>query len=447
MASVYEKNGHWYLRYKDERGRWRDRKSTATRKAEAKRLADDEERRCERVQRGQEAPPAVQRTVGEILEWWLEEVWRGRPSYYKAKSAIGSHFLGTPLAQLRPGELTSGQIERFLEDKTRTLGKKRKPLGSQAVNHLRSFLRRALAAAINEKFMTGPNPIDKVRIWRVPKRKPDFLRIHEVPLVLGAVLPQWRPLFATAIYTGLRKGELLGLRKGDVDFDLRLIFVRRSYDRPTPKGDHEEGIPMAAELVPFLREAVKRSPSELVFPRRDGSMYPPTTQLELVLRRALRAAGIVIGFRHKCRTRDCGYVEAATDATVRRCPRDNRKMWITSVVRPIRFHDLRHTTGSLLTMRGANIQSVQRILRHSDPRITAATYCHLEPDYLRKEIDLLNFGVPLAASLLLAPAPDPGPPPTAPSETPELPGTSDGAGYRVRTGDIQLGKLTLYQLS
>ena len=101
--------------------------------------------------------------------------------------------------------------------------------------------------------MGAPNPIDQVRIWRVPKRKPDFLRIQEVPLVLGAVLPQWRPLFATAISTGLRKGELLGLRKGDVDFDLRLIFVRCSYDRPIPKGDHEEGIPMAAELVPFLR--------------------------------------------------------------------------------------------------------------------------------------------------------------------------------------------------
>ena len=98
-------------------------------------------------------------------------------------------------------------------------------------------------------------------------------------------------------------------------------------------------------------------------------------------------------------------------------------------------------------MRGANIQSVQRILRHSDPRITAATHCPLEPDYLRKEIDLLNFGAPLAASLLLGSTPDPARPPTAPSETPELPGTSDGAGYRVRTGDIQLGKLTLYQLS
>jgi len=74
------------------------------------------------------------------------------------------------LAKTRPAELTPGQIERFLEDKTGTVGKKRNPLGPQAVNDLRGFLRRALAAAIKERFMTGPNPIDQVRIWRVPKR-------------------------------------------------------------------------------------------------------------------------------------------------------------------------------------------------------------------------------------------------------------------------------------
>ena len=266
-------------------------------------------------------------------------------------------------------------------------------------------------------------------------------------MVLAAVLPHWRPLFATAIYAGLRKGELLGLRKADVDFDLRLIFVRRSYARAIPKGDHEEGVPIAAELVPYLQEAIKSSPSELVFPRRDGSMYLPNTQLEKVLRRALRAAGIVVGYRHKCRRHGCGHVEAATDQAIRRCPVDNRTMWVTSVVRPIRFHDLRHTTGSLLTMRGANIQSVQRILRHSDPRITAATYCHLEPNYLRKEIDLLTFGAPFAASLLLAPSTTPHQAPSTPEESLALPASSDGAGYRVRTGDIQLGKLTLYQLS
>ena len=108
---------------------------------------------------------------------------------------------------------------------------------------------------------------------------------------------------------------------------------------------------------------------------------------------ALRRAGIVLGYRHKCRKQGCGHVEPAVDEGVRRCPADGHKLWVTSLVRPIRFHDLRHTTGSLLTMRGANLHSVQRILRHSDPRTTAGTYLHLEPGYLRREIDLLRFSV------------------------------------------------------
>ena len=51
----------------------------------------------------------------------------------------------------------------------------------------------------------------------------------------------------------------------------------------------------------------------------------------------------------------------------------------------------RHTTASLLMMAGVNPGAVQRILRHSDPRITTETYGHLQPDYLRSEIDRLRF--------------------------------------------------------
>ncbi len=481
MASVYEKRGTWYIRYKNERGRWTAQASSAVTKTEARRLADDFERKAERIRLGLEPALVVtgDRTVGDIVSWWLENVWIGRPSYPKAKSAISAHILSAPFARKRPQDVTPAEIEHYLEAKQRIPGKKGKPLGAQSLNHLREFMRRAFKAAIGERLMPGPNPIDTVRRWVVPKRLPDFLRFHEVPLVLAALRSKWRDLFATAIYAGLRKGELFGLRKTDVDLDVGVIMVKRSYNRVTTKGKRSDAIPVAAELRPYLEHALRVSPSDLVFPREDGTMHAETTQLEMVLRRALRKAGLASGYRHKCRKPGCGYVEAAADPGLRKCPRHrkNNQLWVTQVVRPIRFHDLRHTTGSLLTMRGANTRFVQRIMRHSDPRMTER-YTHLDPAYLHGEMDALMRFQPATAAPC---APQPTPvaatagAPSAPAtqresapfvtrllpEAPEgasaaldgittsvgIPDVTGGAGYRVRTGDIQLGKLTLYQLS
>ena len=85
-------------------------------------------------------------------------------------------------------------------------------------------------------------------------------------------------------------------------------------------------------------------------------------------------------------------MEAAQDDQLRRCSQCKMKLWPSGQVRPIRFHHLRHTTASLLLMRGADVPAVQKILRHSDPRLTTETYGHLVPDYLRAQIDRLSFG-------------------------------------------------------
>jgi hypothetical protein len=87
-----------------------------------------------------------------------------------------------------------------------------------------------------------------------------------------------------------------------------------------------------------------------------------------------------------------GHSEKAPDAELRRCPKDQAKLWPKPQVRPLRFHDMRHAAGSFLMMAGANPAAVQRILRHSDPRLTTERYGHLAPNYLRAEVDRLNFG-------------------------------------------------------
>jgi len=102
-------------------------------------------------------------------------------------------------------------------------------------------------------------------------------------------------------------------------------------------------------------------------------MRPPTWKPEKVLHPALQRAGIVDGYTHVCRRKGCGHQEEHQDA------------------------DLRHTYGSVLLMFGANLVSVQRLLGHSDPRITERRYSHFSPDFMGAEVNRLQFGLPALA--------------------------------------------------
>ncbi len=387
MAYVYKRGEKWYIGFRNNRGQWHAKACSARSKTEAKRLAEELGLNHERQRFGLEALPAEDGggTFGDLLRWWLRTYSRKSPSHDRNLSTIEKHFLGADMAQLRLQEMTPAVLEVFLEEKA-------EELAPQTLNHLRRFALTAFNRARRAGRWAGPNPAAEVRPRQVPKRKADFLRAEEVGAVLSAVPPRWRPLIATAVYTGLRKGELLGLRKSDVDLANRLMIVSRSYSRETTKGGRAEAVPIAAELMPYLRIAMKTSPSDLVFPDAQGEMLSRHTPLEEVLRRALAHAGIVQGWEHVCRKSGCGHSELAADDQVRRCPRHGMKLWPKAKVRRIRFHDLRHTTASLLMMAGVNPGAVQRILRHSDPRITTETYGHLQPDYLRAEIDRLRFG-------------------------------------------------------
>ena len=116
-----------------------------------------------------------------------------------------------------------GAIDALLKSKAADLA-------PQTLNHLRGYLRSAFEAARRAGKYGGTNPAAEVRKRRVPRRVPDYLKANEVPSVMEALDAAWRPLFATAIYTGMRKGELLELRKTDVHFDAGLITVARSYE-------------------------------------------------------------------------------------------------------------------------------------------------------------------------------------------------------------------------
>ena len=405
MASVRKNaRGIWLARWVDASGVRRSRAAVPNTRAAAKALAEELQLNARRQQEG--LAPRLPRdgggTVASLLEWWLESYSRRLASHASNEGSVRRHLVRSALAELRLDGCTPAAVEAFLD------AKESEGLRPQTVNHLRAFLSRAFAAAIRVGRWPGANPVTLVRKRNVPKASVgDHLRVEEVPRVLAQLHPRWRPLFATAVYTGLRKGELAALRREDVDLEARLLVVRRSWDRETTKGGHADAVPIATALVPWLQEAMEQSPSELVFPHvcsrscpqkscpGPGGMLSREVALEAVLRRALGRAGIVRGWKHVCRRRGCRHKELASDAALRRCPKCSMRLWPKPVVRPVRFHDLRHTTATLLLREKVPLIVVQKVLRHRDPKLTEQVYGHLADDFLRDGVDRLHFeGMP-----------------------------------------------------
>jgi integrase len=308
------------------------------------------------------------------------------------------------LGRLRVREVTAAKLEGLIQSKVGDLA-------PRTLNHLRALVHVVFGKAIRRGLWAGLNPAAGVERRHVPKRPPTYLQREEVGAVLVALDARWRPLFATAVLTGLRKGELLGLLKSDIDLKERTILVQHSYEAETTKGGHADLLPIAAELVPWLEEAIRRSPSKLVFARPDGGMHRRDLALDRILRRALGRAGIVTGYQHRCRRKGCGYRKEEPTNQAGRCPQCSMRLWAKAIPRHVRFHDLRHTTATLLLKAGVPLATVQRVLRHSDPRLTAMTYGHLDVSDMRAGLnDLASAAIgaiPVAACRLLS-APDPG---------------------------------------
>jgi len=109
------------------------------------------------------------------------------------------------------------------------------------------------------------------------------------------------------------------------------------------------------------------------------------------------------GYEHRCRKPGCGHVELANDDSNRRCPKDNRALWIRPLPKKgIVFHSLRHTTATLLARAKVHPSVAQKILRHANIETTLAIYTHLDGiEDMRAAVAKLDFG-PLAER---APAP------------------------------------------
>lgn len=394
MAFVYQKkkNGSWFIRFKDVHGRRRTKATKAQTKSEARRLARELEAKIDRQRLKLEPiPEGSNQTLAELCEWWLGERCPTKSRYHN-RCRLAPHVLRSDVGKIRIEDLSPSHVENVLA-KMEADG-----FSPHTINGVRGTLVTVFNKARKAGLWHGANPVGDVESRRVPKKVHATLRAEDVPRLLAKVPLEWRHLFATALLTGMRKGELIGLRKADVDLPARLLTIARSYDDDTTKGGHADIIPIADPLVPILADAMARSRSEFVFPDSDGRMRSREADPQKVLRHALARAGLVERYEHTCRrckSRGTPHVERHDDAELRRCPKCKMKLWPKAIPRQMKFHDLRHTTAVLLKRAGVDLHRIQRILRHRDVRLTADTYGYLEVEDLRAAVNTLpETGLP-----------------------------------------------------
>ncbi|ATB41119.1 phage integrase [Cystobacter fuscus] len=382
--------GVWYLGYKDEHGRSRQCKSAAATQAEAEKLATELERKAERVRLGVDAAVKEDMPLREGVALYLASL----PPEYRSKAQLESRFrlrILPHLGELLCRAITPADVKRMLAANADTAAQTREHL-RVAVAGCFSFLIRDL------KLVTGENPAAALGKVAIPKSRPKFLQMEDVPRLLSAVPAHYRAVFTVAVGTGLRKGELLALRWDDLDLGRRCLHVGRSHDSHTTKGGRARVIPVPSWLVPLFVELAREVRSAFIFPDERGGQQKKWVAFHRIMKTALARAGLVEGFDHRCVSRGarkgCGHVERRADKARVACPGCGAQLWPTPVPLPLSFKDLRSTFGTWAYAQTGNIRFVQEVLGHADVRVTEERYSHVLEENLLHLADQVNFGPP-----------------------------------------------------
>ena len=292
-------------------------------------------------------------TVGQWLDEWFD-------AYAKVKVRASSHqtYKGYIENHIKPNigdipieKLTSLRLQKFYR-KLLTEGRvpriefenQPKGLSAKTVRNIHQVISSAMSMAVKHKLILS-NPAEGCELPKVEHREMRTIPAEQ----LGAFLREAKEsgvyeLYYLDLATGLRRGELLGLKWDDIDLDQGVIHVRRQVYRidgeirevPLKTKHSYRNISISKDAVELLREMKKRKVSEYVFPSPSGGPISPDSVLNM-LHRVLKRAGLP----------------------------------------SMRFHDLRHSFATLALQNGVDIKTVSGMLGHFSAGFTLDTYAHV----------------------------------------------------------------------
>jgi integrase len=282
--------------------------------------------------------PKERLTRQRQLGWWSEQ------------------FSGLSLADVTPDRISKARDKLAAEMFTRGKPHKHPKTGEMivpkefkrsggTVNRYIAALSHALSFAVKERRLFQRNPVSDIRRKAEPRGRTRFLsdddRVSLLKACAESAWPALHTLVLLAITTGARKGELVHLRWADIDLKTGRALVRET------KNDEPRTLPLAGKALEALR-ALKLNDSahsEYVFSQPSG-LPGPYEHFDAHWYAALKAAGI----------------------------------------EDFHFHDLRHTTPSMLAAQGASLLEIADVLGHKTLAMVKR-YSHLVVDHKAKVIE------------------------------------------------------------
>lgn len=349
MASVSKRvrNGKttWRVRWRDDAGDQKNR--SFAKKYDADRFKTDVENS---LNVGSYIDPKTRKiTFREFAEQWRAAQPHRANTATRVEYQLRLHaypaFGNRPIGAIRPSEIQAWVTGL--------------PMAPGSVKVVYSTVRAVFRAAQHDRIITHL-PTDKIKLPTIPREQVDPLTVAQVEALVGALPERYQALGIVAAGSGLRLGELTGLRVGDIDFFRKTIKVERQLhargEIGPPKNEaSRRTVPIGNVVVAALAEHLRRWPVDrdgFVFQGPSGGALLRSNLMASVWRPAVRRAGLS----------------------------------------GVGMHALRHFYASALIFSGLSVTAVAARLGHSSPTETLDTYGHLWPsdeDRTRQAVDSL----------------------------------------------------------
>ena len=319
-------------------------------------------------------------SLGEWLDKWLDEymIFTLRESTMQSYRMIVNHYIKPHLGKKPLTSLTTADIQKLYnklkkEGRVREDPIKGKTLADSMVRGIHMMLHEALDAAVKERLIVR-NPTNGTTVPKPNYPDKQVLDDGQLEKFLGMIeaYPDWRDFFYTECMTGLRRGEICGLKWSDIDFEKKKIKVCKQLlyqDKqwcfaPLKTVNSYRSVNITAEFAQYLADMKMQHDAE-------RKLYGDGYKRNFVTdRREPKKEKII-------EVPDFINVKANGEMLT-----TNGAKFLARIIKKdlgihFKFHNLRHTYATVLAENGLNPRYVQEMLGHSKLEFTLRYYTHI----------------------------------------------------------------------